>query len=172
MSDSPMQTLPPQGAVAPGADVVREQDKIMLLLSYLWILALIPLLTVKDSDYVQFHAKQGLALAIVWFGWCLVGAVLGFLPIVGWLLSCMGHLALLVVTVMAIVKAFAPCRWKIPVVYPSPRSSSSASLASTWRRAVAGSPLRLSGALGAGRQEQAWSCATRNGPSVCRSIWW
>ena len=36
---------------------------IMLVLSYLGILALIPLLMKKDDPEVQWHAKNGLALA-------------------------------------------------------------------------------------------------------------
>ena len=36
-----------------GKEPVRDQDKIMLILSYLGLLSLIPLLTVKDSPYVS-----------------------------------------------------------------------------------------------------------------------
>ncbi|HCF61495.1 MAG TPA: hypothetical protein DFS52_26300 [Myxococcales bacterium] len=114
-----MQTVPPAEASVPGGDVIRDQDKIMLVLAYLGILALIPLLTVKDSAYVQWHAKQGLALALVWLGWAIAASMLGFIPIVGWLVwfvGCLGHLGLLVLTIMGIVKAFEPNRWRIPVV--------------------------------------------------------
>src|SRR5438132_8529333 len=52
---------PPAGgggtAPAPGGD-----RTLMVVLSYLWILALIPLLTKKDDPEVQWHAKNGLAL--------------------------------------------------------------------------------------------------------------
>ena len=116
MSDTPMQTVPPAEASVPGDDVIRDQDKIMLVLAYLGLLALIPLLTVKDSAYVQWHAKQGLALILAWFGWMIIAIVLGFIPFVGWLIGCLGHLGFLVLSIMGIVKAFEPNRWRIPVV--------------------------------------------------------
>lgn len=42
----------------PPTDTIRDNDKIMLVLCYLGLLALIPLFTVKDSDYVHWHARQ------------------------------------------------------------------------------------------------------------------
>lgn len=63
-----------------GTDTVREQDKIMLVLSYLGVLALIPLLTVKDSDFVKWHAKQGLILGV---GGFIVMTLLAFLGPLG-----------------------------------------------------------------------------------------
>jgi len=113
-------------APAAGGDVVRDQDKIQLVLAYLGILSLIPLLTVKDSEYVKWHAKQGLALLIIevvaMVGLGIVGTILGIIlksAIIGTLFSlcycvvCVGVLALMV---MGIVKAFKPERWRMPVV--------------------------------------------------------
>ena len=51
-----------------------DEDKIHLLLAYFGIFALIPFLMFKDKrsdpqkEYVYWHARQGLALAIVVFG--------------------------------------------------------------------------------------------------------
>jgi fumarate reductase subunit D len=113
MPENQMQAAP-QAAVQ--GDQIRDQDKIMLVLAYLGILSLIPFLTVKDSDYVKFHSRQGLALCIVWFGWGIAGFILAFIPIIGWLLSCGGHLGFLVMAIMGIVKALKPERWRMPVV--------------------------------------------------------
>lgn len=95
-----------------GKETVREQDKIMLILSYLGILSLIPLLTVKDSDYVKFHAKQGLVL----FGFGVITVLLNMIPFVGTVIYCVGVLGLFVLTIMGIVKALGGERWRIPVV--------------------------------------------------------
>jgi fumarate reductase subunit D len=100
----------PQAAVQ--GDVIRESDKIMLVLAYLGILSLIPLLTVKDSDYVQFHARQGLALLLCWIPFVIIS----FIPFIGWLLGCLGGLTTMVLIIVGIVKAFKPERWRIPVV--------------------------------------------------------
>jgi fumarate reductase subunit D len=106
MADNPVESASASG------DVIREQDKIMLVLAYLGLLALIPFLTVKDSDYVRFHAKQGLAICIAW----VALAVIAVIPILGQIIACFGFLALLVVSIIGIVKAFKPERWKIPLI--------------------------------------------------------
>jgi fumarate reductase subunit D len=100
-----------QAAVIPG-ETVRDQDKIQLVLAYLGILALIPLLTVKDSSYVQWHAKQGLVLGL---GGGIALSILGAIPFVG-LITCLAGPALLVVDILAMVKALNGERWRIPVV--------------------------------------------------------
>lgn len=53
----------------------------MIVLSYLGLLALVPLLTEKDDREVQWHAKHGLVLTvaeiILWVALMLVGSLLG-----------------------------------------------------------------------------------------------
>jgi len=93
-------------------DTVREQDKIMLVLSYLGLLALIPLLTVKDSEYVKWHAKNGLVLG---FGGGIAISIIGAIPVIG-LATCLLGPALLVVDIMAMIKALNGERWRIPGV--------------------------------------------------------
>jgi len=99
-----------------GGDVIRDQDKIMLVLAYFGIFSLIPYLTVKDSEYVRWHAKQGLVLCGASFAWGIVGFLLNFIPFLGWCLYFCGFIGIMVVAVMGIVKAFEPKRWKIPVI--------------------------------------------------------
>ena len=38
---------------------------VMIALSYLWLLALVPLLTEKDDREIQWHAKHGLVLMVI-----------------------------------------------------------------------------------------------------------
>ena len=116
MADNQMQDMQMQSA---SGDVVRDQDKIMLVLAYLGLLALIPLLTVKDSEYVKWHAKQGIALCACWFAFSIGTTMLAMIPMLGLILGlagCVGHLGFLALMIMAIVKAFEPLRWRIPVV--------------------------------------------------------
>ena len=113
MADNLQTATPP----AAGGDVIRDQDKIMLVLAYLGILALIPLLAVKDSDYVKFHAKQGIVLCGCVIAAYIVSWILLFIPILGWLLNCLVvPVGSLVLMIFAIVQAFKPNRWKIPLV--------------------------------------------------------
>jgi uncharacterized membrane protein len=98
-----------------------DQDRILLVLAYLGILALIPYLTAR-KDFVVWHARQGLLLfgvslvtlfsmilanVILWhFHW-----VIGLLFLLLLLTSGFGVLALVVA---CILKAFEGERWRIP----------------------------------------------------------
>jgi fumarate reductase subunit D len=100
-----------------GAETVREQDKVQLILAYLGILALVPLLTVKDSEFVKWHAKNGLVLGVG--GGIAISVVFGILGQIVGILGCLAPLAylgLLIVDIMAMLKALKGERWRIPLV--------------------------------------------------------
>ena len=116
-----LQVPPP---ISPAADTVRDQDKIMLFLGYFGIFGLIPFLTVKDSEYVKWHAKQGLTLTAAYvvgaIGIGIVATILGMVVhVLGAAFGCLGLLLFLgyfVVAVMGIVKSMAGERWRIPFI--------------------------------------------------------
>lgn len=66
-----------------------ENNKTIALLSYFFLLCLVPLLTKKDSPFAYFHAKQGLVLCIGWFfTWVpfvgvILAILLGVLSVIG-----------------------------------------------------------------------------------------
>lgn len=96
------------------ADVIRDEDKIMLILAY--ILPFIPFFTVKDSDYVKWHANQGMALLITCIV-CIVGSiVIGFIPVIGCIAAPLFSVLITVACVMGIINALKPARWEIPLV--------------------------------------------------------
>ncbi len=86
-----------------------EKNKTIAALSYVWILFLLPLLLKKRSKFAQFHAKQGLVLFIIE----IAAGLFVWIPILGQILS----LALLVVSVVGIVKTLNGEWWKIPYIY-------------------------------------------------------
>lgn len=45
------------------ADV--QENKVMGILAYIWLLVLVPIFAAKDSEYARFHAKQGTKLCIL-----------------------------------------------------------------------------------------------------------
>jgi uncharacterized membrane protein len=92
-----------------GASAVREQDKIQLVLAWLPLVCLIPLLTVKDSEFVKWNAKQGLVLTVVIPLLCMI-------PVVGWILACPLNLAWLVIMILGITKSLKGERFPIPLV--------------------------------------------------------
>jgi len=113
---------PPQEPAA--KEVVSENRNLMIVLSYLWLLALIPLLVEKDDREVQWHAKHGLVLTVVevvvMIGLQVVvmilGAVSGGLGCIFTLLIPIFMLAILIVHVLCIVKGINGQRFLIPGV--------------------------------------------------------
>lgn len=101
---------PPGGPTS--TDVVREQDKLMLILSYLWLAALVPLLTVNDSEFVRWHAKNGLVLSL---GGFTAAWILGHIPFIGWFAWIL-DLVTLVLMVASIYRALEGRRMRIPAV--------------------------------------------------------
>jgi fumarate reductase subunit D len=103
------QTIQPVGP--PRGEMVREADRFQLVLAYLGPLSLIPLLTVKDSEFVQWHAKNGLVLGV---GGMIALFILGQIPILGCVAVPLLFVALIVLDVMAMAKALRGTRWRIP----------------------------------------------------------
>ena len=90
-----------------------QNNRVISVIAYLWIFCVIPLVARKSSPYAQFHAKQGVVLALAWFAVWIIGVI----PILGWLVFFFGSLILLVVNLIAIIKAWHGERWKIPYLY-------------------------------------------------------
>ncbi|MCG6948358.1 MAG: hypothetical protein LJE93_05530 [Acidobacteria bacterium] len=119
---------PPPPAPAPplqepaAREVVSENRNVMVVLSYLWLLALIPLLVEKEDREVQWHAKHGLVLTVVeivvLIGLQIIvmilGAISGGLGCVFSLLIPMLLLAILIVHILCIVKGLNGQRFLIP----------------------------------------------------------
>jgi uncharacterized membrane protein len=93
----------------------------MIVLSYLWLLALIPLLVEKEDKEVQWHAKHGLVLLVAEFavGILLFVFQLG-LSMIDWV-GCGGcvlysifYLGVLILHVLCIVKGVNGQRLLIP----------------------------------------------------------
>lgn len=115
---------PPSGSPPPPAGGQSSNRGLMIVLSYLWILAIVPLVVEKDDKEVQWHAKHGLVLLvaeiILWVALWILGAVLAFLG--DWLGCVTGILSLLlwvgvlIVHIIAIVKGVNGQRFRLPVV--------------------------------------------------------
>lgn len=129
MSEIPPPPAPPRtpgGSFTPpppsgGTGGTGSDRTIMVILAYLWILALIPLLMKKEDREVQWHAKNGLVILgaeiVIW----IVFLVLGFaMPDIAGCgvatIQCVVWLAFLVVRIIAIVKAVNGQRFKVPVI--------------------------------------------------------
>lgn len=113
---------PYTGGPGPGPGGVSQNRSLMIVLSYLWILALIPLLVEKDDREVQWHAKHGLVLTvaevILWILLFILGgtllAVVPDLGCTGCILNGGFWVVTLVVRIMAIMKGVNGQRFLIP----------------------------------------------------------
>jgi len=89
-----------------------EQNKIIAAIGYIGVLCLIPLLLKQDSQYAQFHGKQGLLLFIGW----VVNTFIAVVPIIGWIVSFFGAISLLILTVLGILKSLKGEYWEMPYI--------------------------------------------------------
>jgi len=113
---------PPPGGPYPPPPPPNSSDRtLMLVLSYLGLLALVPLLAKKDDREVQWHAKNGLGLFLAWIAlWIVVFIAEYFLPSVircglG-LVHCVLGISYLVVIILAIMKATKGDRMRFPFI--------------------------------------------------------
>ena len=87
----------------------------MIVLSYLWLLALVPLLLEKEDTEVQWHAKHGLVLfgaeVVAFFALMILSGLTGGL---GCLLVPLAQLGIIVLHVVCIAKGLQGERFLIP----------------------------------------------------------
>lgn len=101
-----------------------ENRMVMIVLSYIWILALVPLFVEKRDPEVQWHAKHGLVLfaaeIIFWIAFSIVSSMLsvitGGLGCLMAILTPFIGLGILALHVVAIIKGLNGQRLIIPGV--------------------------------------------------------
>src|SRR5258708_4058344 len=120
----PYYTPPPPPPTGPSAGGVSPNRGVMIVLSYLWLLAIVPLIAEKEDKEVQWHAHHGLVLLIaevvlgvaLWVVQMVLFAT-HILPFLGCFISIL-HLVLwlgiLVVHILCIVKGLNGQRFLIP----------------------------------------------------------
>ena len=93
----------------------------MIVLAYLWPLALVPLLVEKDDPDVQWHAKHGLVLMgaeiVLWVAFVVVSIASSMAIGVGCFLALLMNLvwlAILVIHIVAIIQGINGKRFLIP----------------------------------------------------------
>ena len=60
-----------------------QNNKVMAVLAYIGVLVLVPIFGAKDSEYAQYHAKQGTTLWVIYLAYLIatstINAVLGLI---------------------------------------------------------------------------------------------
>lgn len=70
-----------------------EQNKVLAIIGYFGIFSLIPLLAAPNSQFAQFHGRQGFTVFCCSFILNLVSGILSIIPFIGWIFSILLSLA-------------------------------------------------------------------------------
>ena len=121
MQDTPPASDTPESPPpSPPSQQESSNRTVMLILSYLGILALVPLLVEKDDTEVQWHAKQGLVLLGSWIVIFIALAMLSRFPFIGMFLGVAVEpliwLVILIIHIVAMIKALKGERLILPVI--------------------------------------------------------
>lgn len=112
----------PQAQPAPQATDDVTANKGISILSYLGPLVFIPMFVKKDSDFAQFHARQGFTLFVLYVATWIVDIILGIINrAVGgtWILSLLNSLislAPVVLAVFGIINCFRGVKKPLPLI--------------------------------------------------------
>ena len=103
----------------PGSPAPSSNRNIMILLSYLWLLALVPLVVEKEDREVQWHAKHGIVLMVAemifWVAFQVILFVLGsFLGCLLGIFAPIIALGIIVLHIFAIIKGINGQRLIVP----------------------------------------------------------
>ncbi len=98
----------------------QDTEKMMLILSYISILALIPYFSAKDSKVIRFHARQGVALAIIWVALMFINSMFASLWFFGLyalfaMISNVVYLGLFALSIWGIINATSKKEVKLPI---------------------------------------------------------
>jgi len=103
-----------------------KKNKGFAVLAYLSWLILIPIFLAKDSKFARFHVSQGFTVCVFHTIWilieCILGSVFGFLlgwiPVVGWLIDFilfLPNIFFMVFIILGIVNAFNEVEKPLPI---------------------------------------------------------
>lgn len=109
---SAAQAAPTSSAPAGGG----LQDNVAGMLAYFTIIPAIIFLLIEPynkNKFIRFHSFQCLFLA---GGLIVIHIILGFIPILGWIVSLLLSLATLVLWILLVVKAYQGQKFKLPFI--------------------------------------------------------
>ena len=101
------------------AGKVSQNRTVMIVLAYLWLLALIPLLVEKEDSEVQWHAKNGLILTAAEVALWIVFFILTMIPFLGCIiliLQLVLWLGIIGLHIYAMIKGVQGGRLVVPVL--------------------------------------------------------
>ena len=77
-----------------------------------WVTGIIFLILEKDNKFVRFHAIQSI---VVFGAYTVLAIILGFIPVVGWIINLLLGIAAFIFWIVLMVKAYNGQMYKLPV---------------------------------------------------------
>ncbi len=93
----------------------NDNSKVLAAVAYIltWLTGLIIYLVADKNDkYARYHAVQAIVFGVAVM---VIGFVLGFIPIIGWILSPIYWLLVLIAIIVFAVKAYKGEKFKLPI---------------------------------------------------------
>ncbi len=89
-----------------------EKNKVMAILAYLSWLVLIPLFVASNSKFARYHCNQGIVL---WLAG-VVASIIGFIPVLGWIITPILGVVTLILSVLGIINAATGKAKELPFI--------------------------------------------------------
>ena len=96
-----------------------QNNQLMAILAYIWLLVLVPIFMAKESKFARFHANQGLVLCIASIALGIISASFCWIPVVKYIVSIICGLAglgVLILAILGIVNAAQGRAKELPIV--------------------------------------------------------
>ncbi|MDX1359377.1 MAG: DUF4870 domain-containing protein [Clostridia bacterium] len=94
-----------------------NNNKVMAVLCYIWILWLIPLITEhKNEPFVRYHINQGIILTIAWVVLQFAAGILRLIPVLGSLVTWAVWIVLVVLMIIGILNAVNMEEKPLPII--------------------------------------------------------
>ena len=102
--------------MAENSEGTRSENNLLGVLCYLfgWVTGVIIWFSVgRTNAFLRFHAMQSILFSVALM---IIFIVLSFLPVVGWIISGILGIAVLILWIMLMVKAYQGQRYKLPII--------------------------------------------------------
>ena len=89
-----------------------SNKKLYCILAYIGILWLIGLIQLPKDEDVKFHVNQGIVISIA----MVALRIIAIIPVIGWIVSAVGWIGILVLAIMGIIAANNGERKELPLI--------------------------------------------------------
>ena len=103
------------GKIGSAIDAAKKPNLIarfLGLISYLNILCVVPIILKSKSNFIRFHARQGVVLFIAE----IISTLIVIIPFIGPFIGVIGWIICTVFSLMGLIRAAGGQEWKMPIL--------------------------------------------------------